>query len=209
VRILAVGARALLIELDAQAEVLGLYREIERRRGGGWQRPLTDVVPAARTILLDGVEDQELLSSEILTWPRPELVLPDGPSFEVPTTYDGEDLEAVAASWNMTVREAVNIHLSITFQVAFCGFSPGFAYLAGLPEELSVSRRDTPRAVVPAGSVALAGEYSGIYPRSSPGGWQLIGRTKIKLWDSGRKSPALLSPGVRVRFMEVKGRGGG
>lgn len=208
-RILAVGARALLIELDEQAEVLGLYREIERRREDGWQPRLTDVVPAARTILLDGVEDQELLRAEILAWPRPELVLPDGPSIEVPTVYDGADLETVAAGWNMTVREAVNIHLSITFQVAFCGFSPGFAYLAGLPDELIVPRRDTPRAAVPAGSVALAGEYSGIYPRSSPGGWQLIGRTKIKLWDSGRKSPALLAPGMRVHFIEMKGRGGG
>jgi KipI family sensor histidine kinase inhibitor len=208
-RILAVGACALLIELDEQAEVLGLYREIERRREGGWQPGLKDVVPAARTILLDGVEDQELLRNDILTWPKPELHLPDGPAVTVPTTYDGEDLEAVAATWRMTVMAAVKVHLSIEFQVAFCGFSPGFAYLSGLPEELIVPRRDTPRAVVPAGSVALAGEYSGIYPRSSPGGWQLIGRTKVKLWDPGRRSPALLVPGMQVRFMEVKGRGSG
>ena len=209
VRILCVGPRALLLELDDPADVLGMYRQIERRRTEGWEPDLSDVVPAARTILLDGVADQRRVSVEIASWPKPAVVLPGGPMVEVPTTYDGEDLGAVASRWQMTEREVVDTHVSITFQVAFCGFIPGFAYLSGLPEGLMVARRANPRVAVPAGSVALAGEYTGIYPRSSPGGWQLIGRTAIELWDPSRAIPSLLTPGMQVRFVEEKSSGAG
>lgn len=91
------------------------------------------------------------------------------------------------------------------FRVAFCGFAPGFGYLTGLPERYHLPRRATPRTAVPAGSLALAGEYAGVYPRSSPGGWQLIGSTDAVLWDPEREPAALFAPGVRVRFEEVAG----
>ena len=92
------------------------------------------------------------------------------------------------------------------FRVAFCGFAPGFGYLTGLPERCHVPRRDSPRTAVPAGSVALAGPYTGVYPRSSPGGWQIIGTTEAVLWDPGREPAALLSPGTRVRFVPEEAR---
>ncbi|MDH6710251.1 KipI family sensor histidine kinase inhibitor [Kitasatospora sp. MAA19] len=94
----------------------------------------------------------------------------------------------------------MRIHTGPEYVVAFCGFAPGFGYLTGLPPAYEVPRRATPRSSVPAGSVALAGRYTGVYPRSSPGGWQLLGRTGLALWDTGRDPAALLAPGVRVRF---------
>lgn len=89
--------------------------------------------------------------------------------------------------------------------MAFCGFAPGFGYLTGLPADRAVPRRATPRAAVPPGAVAVAGEYTGVYPRSSPGGWQLLGHTDLVLWDADREPPALLRPGARVWFVPVPG----
>ncbi|MGH9102021.1 MAG: 5-oxoprolinase subunit B family protein, partial [Acidimicrobiales bacterium] len=181
-RFLPVGPRALLVELEDQQAVLGLYAEIQRRREAGWPGPLTDVVPAARTVLLDGLADPARVAADIRTWLPSPAPAPTGELVEIPATYDGADLEEVARSWDMTVKEAVATHLATAFYVAFCGFSPGFAYLAGLPEDLAVPRRASPRPSVPAGAVALAGEYTAVYPRSSPGGWQLVGRTEVILW---------------------------
>ena len=199
-----VGATALLVELDDLAAVLALRAEIERRRADGWAPSLTDVIPAARTILLDGVTDREAVERELRGWDVRSAAAPDGPVVEIPCRYDGEDLAAVAASWRVSEGEAARVHAGTEFRVAFCGFAPGFAYLTGLSEELAVPRRPTPRTAVPAGSVALAGAYTGIYPRSSPGGWQIIGRTDAVLWDVGRDPPALLTPGIRVRFADVR-----
>ncbi|MGH9067511.1 MAG: 5-oxoprolinase subunit B family protein [Acidimicrobiales bacterium] len=203
-RFLPVGPRALLVELDDQETVLGLYAEIQRRRKTGWPGPLTDVVPAARTVLLDGLADPAQVATDLQDWPPTPGLVPGGSPVEIPTTYGGTDLEEVAERWNMTTREAIATHVSTAFYVAFCGFSPGFAYLAGLPDHLAVPRRPSPRASVPAGAVGLAGEYTAVYPRSSPGGWQLIGRSDVVLWDPGRDPAALLAPGTRVRFYEVK-----
>ena len=122
---------------------------------------------------------------------------------ELPTTYDGEDLDDVARRWGMTRAEAVATHTGTEFTVAFVGFSPGFAYCSGLPPGLAVPRLDRPRPKVPAGSVGLAGEYAGVYPSASPGGWRLLGRTDAALWDVTREEPALLTPGTRVRFVEA------
>lgn len=124
---------------------------------------------------------------------------------ELETIYDGNDLSDVARICNMSTAELIEAHTGITFISAFCGFSPGFAYLAGLPEKLQVPRRDNPRTSVPAGSVALAGEFSAVYPRSSPGGWQIIGRTEAPLWDPSRTPATLLQPGTRVRFVQIAG----
>jgi len=104
-------------------------------------------------------------------------------------------------------REVARVHAGTEFRVAFCGFAPGFGYLTGLPARCDVPRRPTPRTAVPAGSVALAGPYTGVYPRSSPGGWQLIGTTDLVLWDPARVPAALLSPGARVRFVPVGATG--
>ncbi len=110
----------------------------------------------------------------------------------------------MAALWGVPPEEAVRIHTAPEYVVAFCGFAPGFGYLTGLPARYEVPRRATPRSAVPAGSVALAGPYTGVYPRSSPGGWQLLGRTALPLWDTGRTPAALLAPGTRVRFTPVR-----
>jgi KipI family sensor histidine kinase inhibitor len=121
---------------------------------------------------------------------------------EIPVVFDGEDLAAVARLWQTDERGVVDRLRTTELRVAFCGFSPGWAYLSGLPEELAVPRLDTPRPRVPAGSVALADSYAGIYPTASPGGWLLVGRTDVTLFDPDRTPPALLSPGTRVRFTE-------
>jgi KipI family sensor histidine kinase inhibitor len=120
----------------------------------------------------------------------------------IPVRYDGDDLAEVAAILGMRPEEVVALHTGSSWRVAFGGFAPGFAYLVTDHDRLTVPRRSTPRTRVPAGSVGLAGEFSGVYPRSSPGGWQLIGRTDAVLWDASADPPALLRPGAAVRFEE-------
>ncbi len=201
-RALPVGAGALLIELDSAAEVAALHAEVLRRRDAGELGGVRDVVPAARTVLLDGVADPAALAARIAGWEVPPLAETEGPLVTVPVRYDGPDLAEVAALWGVAPREVVALVGAVVFRVAFCGFAPGFGYLTGLPQHLHLPRRDTPRPAVPAGSLALAGEYAGVYPRSSPGGWQLIGSTRAVLWDPAREPAALFAPGVRVRFTE-------
>jgi KipI family sensor histidine kinase inhibitor len=121
----------------------------------------------------------------------------------VPVTYGGQDLHLVAAAWGVEPASVVRRHLEATWTVAFTGFSPGFGYLRTESDWPSVARRESPRTRVPAGSVALAGGYTGIYPQNSPGGWQLIGTTELDLFDADRDPPALLWPGRNVRFQEV------
>ena len=111
---------------------------------------------------------------------------------EVPVVYDGADVDELARLWDVSTAEVAARHADTEFEVAFCGFAPGFAYLRGL--DADVPRRSSPRPRVPAGSVALAGRYCGIYPTESPGGWQLVGRTSAQLFDPGREPPALLAP---------------
>jgi KipI family sensor histidine kinase inhibitor len=205
--VLPMGPHALLVELETQADVLGLHAEIVRRveseDGWPWPRP-SDVVPAARTVLIDGLIDPAPIAAALPTWPAGPLSAPEGRVVHCPTVYDGPDLEAVAAHWGVSRSEVIALHTSTEFVVAFCGFAPGFAYLTGLPEDRWVPRRETPRTQVPAGSVALGGEYSAVYPSRSPGGWQLIGRTELVLWDPGGGPAALPAPGDRVRFEAVQ-----
>lgn len=205
-RILPAGPHALIVEVEDQKAVLALYAEVERRRQIDWPWPQPiDVVPAARTVLIDGLADPEPVAAAIKDWKLGDPLAPDGPLIECPVLYDGPDLQEVARHWGMSEREAIATHTATEFYVAFCGFAPGFAYLAGLPPELSVPRRPSPRPRVAARSVALAGEYSAIYPRPSPGGWQLIGTTPLRVWDTEQDDPALLKPGTRVRFVEASG----
>ncbi len=200
-RPLPVGEHALLIELDTAEEVEALHAELLRRAAAGTLPPVREIVPAARTVLLDGLDDPRGLTAELATWDIPALTTGDRPAVEIPIRYDGPDLTEVAALWGVTEDEVVRLHSATTFRVAFCGFAPGFGYLTGLPEPLHVPRRATPRTKVPVGSVALAGPYTGVYPRSSPGGWQLIGTTDAVLWDPRREPAALFAPGTQVRFV--------
>ncbi|WP_407554365.1 5-oxoprolinase subunit PxpB [Streptomyces sp. Pv4-95] len=207
-RPLPVGEHGLLIELDSAEEVEALHAELLRRAAAGTLPPVREIVPAARTVLLDGLDDPRGLTAELAAWDIPALTTGDRPAVEIPIRYDGPDLAEVAALWGVTEDEVVRLHSATTFRVAFCGFAPGFGYLTGLPEPLHVPRRATPRTKVPVGSVALAGPYTGVYPRSSPGGWQLIGTTDAVLWDPRREPAALFAPGTQVRFVpqEVRDR---
>ncbi|WP_407285654.1 5-oxoprolinase subunit PxpB [Streptomyces sp. BP-8] len=203
-RPLPVGEHGLLIELDGAEEVEALHAELLRRAADGTLPRIAEIVPAARTVFLDGLADPRGFLAELATWVIPPRAAADRPTVDIPVRYDGPDLADVAALWGTTPDEVVRLHSGTEFHVAFCGFAPGFGYLTGLPEPLHVPRRDTPRTKVPVGSVALAGPYTGVYPRSSPGGWQLIGTTDTVLWDPQREPAALLTPGTRVRFVPLE-----
>ncbi|MEU3356164.1 allophanate hydrolase subunit 1 [Streptomyces sp. NPDC037389] len=201
-RVLPVGRHALLVEVATAEEAQALHAELLRRREAGALPPVREIVPAARTVLLDGLADPHGLAAELPRWDVPPVAAADAPLVVLPVRYDGADLAEVAALWGVAENKVARVHSGIEFRVAFCGFAPGFGYLTGLPERLHVPRRDTPRTSVPVGAVGLAGPYTGVYPRSSPGGWQLIGRTDAVLWDPEREPAALLAPGTRVRFEE-------
>ncbi|HLN77740.1 MAG TPA: allophanate hydrolase subunit 1 [Nocardioidaceae bacterium] len=200
-RLLRVGSDSLLVEVSDTAAAMRLYDEALRR-----EVKAADVVPAARTVLFAGVADLAHLENEVVSWePERGADLPEGsgPLVEVPTTYDGPDLDTVARHWDLTTREVVALHTSEEMVVAFCGFAPGFAYCTGPALSRPVPRLDAPRTRVPAGSVGLADVFTGVYPSASPGGWQIIGHTDLRLWDETRDRPATLAPGTRVRFVEV------
>lgn len=201
-RALPVGESALLVEVASGEEAQAVHAELLRRRAEG-SLTVREIVPAARTVLLDGLDDPVRLASELTTSEVPPAPPRVREVIELPVRYDGPDLAGVAALWNVPEREVARIHAATEFRVAFCGFAPGFGYLTGLPPRYDVARRATPRTAVPAGAVGLAGPYTGVYPRSSPGGWQLIGTTDAALWDHTRVPAALLSPGTRVRFVPV------
>ncbi|WP_345535295.1 allophanate hydrolase subunit 1 [Phytohabitans rumicis] len=195
-----VGAAALLIECAGGAEVEAWRAELWRRRDQG-ELAAVEIIPGARTVLLDGV-DPETTDRLLAGWaPPPPAGTVSGELVTIPVWYDGSDLVDVAAHWGVPVAEAVERLAGTELRVAFCGFAPGFAYLAGLPASWAVPRLASPRPRVPAGSVGLAGEYAGIYPTASPGGWRLVGRTDAVLFDVRRDPPALLAPGTRVRLV--------
>jgi KipI family sensor histidine kinase inhibitor len=219
--VLPVGEAGLLLEVSDLESVLALdaaLRQVAASRQGPW-RDVTDVVPAARTVLLltETGADLGALTTAVRTLSdavRPERgvgaaaaaeTAPSSHEVAIAVRYDGPDLADVAAHTGLTPREVVAAHTGMPWRVAFGGFAPGFAYLVGGDPRLRVSRRPAPRPSVPAGSVGVAGEFSGIYPRASPGGWQIIGTTDAVLWDVDRDPPALLAPGAVVRFVE---RGG-
>ncbi|MFF5575877.1 MULTISPECIES: 5-oxoprolinase subunit B family protein [Streptomyces] len=203
-KVLPVGEDALLVEVSSGDEAQALHAALLRRRAEG-SLSAREIVPAARTVLLDGVDSPARLAAELTAADLPPAPPRARDVVEIPVRYDGPDLADVAAHWGVPEREVARIHSGTEFRVAFCGFAPGFGYLTGLPPRYDVPRRATPRTAVPAGSVALAGPYTGVYPRSSPGGWQLIGTTDAVLWDHARVPAALLSPGTRVRFVPGAG----
>jgi KipI family sensor histidine kinase inhibitor len=167
---------------------------------------VTDLVPAARTVLIR--LDPAVTSPAQVQKATAALHLDDtnrafAGSVEIPVRYDGPDLVDVASHTGLSEDEVIALHTGSTWTVAFAGFAPGFGYLTGGDPRLDVPRRETPRTRIPAGSVGLAGRFSGVYPNDSPGGWQLIGSTSERMWDLGRPEPALLVPGVRVTFKAV------
>ncbi|TQJ25996.1 KipI family sensor histidine kinase inhibitor [Micromonospora sp. A202] len=214
-RIRPVGARALLLDCTdpdgvPEADLVDAWRaELWRRREQG-DLAAVEIVPAASTVLLDGLPDPAATAAQLTRW-APAIVTAatarrgtdehdDGTETVVPVDFDGPDLPAVAEHWGVDVRAVLSRLTGTRFRVAFCGFAPGFPYLTGLPAELALPRLATPRARVPTGSVALAGPYAGIYPGVSPGGWQLVGRTDLVLFDVHADPPARLGPGTPVRM---------
>jgi len=193
------GSQDLLIDLDSLDAVLALNAALEASPLPG-QR---DLLAAAQTVLLkfDSGHSVERAIKALPELETASAVRAAGKLVEVPVHYDGEDLAAVAELTGLSVEAVVTAHTSQTWRAVFGGFAPGFAYLLGENQELNVPRRDTPRTKVPAGAVALAGEYSAVYPRQSPGGWQLIGHTDLDMWDLQRENPALIRPQDSVQFV--------
>ena len=189
-KILPCGDRAVLLDCDSLDEARGWFAALDGR---------ADVVLGARTVLVRG-DPRECRDLVARSSPR-DVDDIAAPTVEIPVTYDGADLADVASLTGLTTADVVAAHTGTPWTVAFGGFAPGFSYLVGGDVRLRVPRRPTPRTVVPAGSVGLAAEFSGVYPRESPGGWQLIGRTDVVLWDVDGRPPALLAPGTRVRFV--------
>jgi len=203
VRTRPAGAGAVLIELDSLEQVMGLDVALRDAPPVG----TVDLVPAARTVLVifdAATTSVERVVADVSRRQISPVLEREGPLVEVPVVYDGEDLAEVAALSGLAERDVVARHVRPEYRVAFCGFAPGFAYLAGGDPALRVPRRRSPRTAVPAGSVALADEFTGVYPRQMPGGWQLIGRTGAALWSLDRDPPALLPPGTRVRFVNER-----
>jgi KipI family sensor histidine kinase inhibitor len=164
---------------------------------------LVELVAAENTVLVRCTRDalnQVAKSFEFVVAAAGESV---ASSIEIGVRYDGPDLDVVADHAGLSAAEVIASHQSAEYTVAFCGFSPGFAYLRGLPAELQVPRRARPRTVVPAGSVAIAAHYSAIYPSASPGGWHLLGTTDEVVWDVDQPDPARLIAGTVVRFRAV------
>lgn len=213
-RLLRCGPQAVLVELDGLEQVMALAEAVRAAvasRAPGFAE-VVDVVPAATTVLVVVAEGCDLaplrrelptLADTTTTAPAQTANDADTETVEIAVRYDGPDLDQVAILTGLDRREVIEAHTATSWRVAFGGFAPGFAYLVGGDERLRVPRRSEPRITVPAGSVALAGEFSAVYPRSSPGGWQLLGHTDAVLWDTERQPPALLRPGATVRFVEL------
>jgi Allophanate hydrolase subunit 1 len=195
-RVLPYGAAALLAEPDDPGTVLALAGALRGVPG------VLELVPAARTLLVRAVPSDLDAIRDRLSQLAGSLdpAVPPGPEMVLDVHYNGEDLAATAAELGVPPDELVRRHAATEYVVAFCGFAPGFAYLSGLDPALHVPRLAQPRTKVPKGSVAIAGEFSAVYPRSSPGGWRLLGTTDAPLWNAERTPPALLTPGTRVRF---------
>jgi KipI family sensor histidine kinase inhibitor len=204
--VLDYGDQALMVQCGSTAEVLAWTAAL---RAAEWPGVI-DIVPAARTVLvkLDGANCQTLIRQRLRN------LRVDSDRFEVApadrradvvidVVYDGPDLAEVAERTGLSTAQVIDAHTTTLWRVGFSGFAPGFAYLVDGDPRLRVPRRSDPRTAVPAGSVALAGEFSAIYPRRSPGGWQLIGHTDAVLWDIERPDPALLTQGMWVQFRAV------
>ncbi|MCW2604219.1 MAG: allophanate hydrolase subunit 1 [Pseudonocardiales bacterium] len=204
-RALPYGDRAVLLELADAEAVAALAAALLDGRPDG----VEEIVPAARTILVRFDPRRVTASHLAERLARINLAPIAEPAraadpVVIPVVYDGADLEDVARLADLSVDAVVQRHTAARYRCGFCGFAPGFSYLIGGDPVLRVPRLDEPRAQVPAGSVAIAGEFSAVYPVASPGGWRLLGRTDARMWDLARASPALLPPGTAVRFEAIR-----
>lgn len=205
-RVLDYGNRALMLEFGDTAQVLAWADEIRRAALPG----VVDVVPAAQTVLVT-LERPTYLAptrqrlAQLRIDPATVEAGPAGhhADITIDVVYDGADLAEVAALTGLTPAQVVAAHTGSMWRAGFAGFAPGFMYLVGGDHRLHVPRRAEPRTKVPSGAVALAGDFSGVYPRESPGGWQLIGHTDAVLWEIAREQPALLAPGMWIKFRAV------
>ncbi|MFI0355610.1 allophanate hydrolase subunit 1 [Actinomadura sp. 9N407] len=194
------GDAALLVETGDLATSHRLNAAIREAAIPG----IADIVPGEGTVLVvadPDAGDLDRLAARLPALPLPERAAGLTPPVEIPTVYDGADLDAVADLTGLSRDEVIARHTASTFTVAYLGFSPGFGYLTGLDPVLHVPRMDSPRTAVPTGSVAIAGPYGAVYPSQSPGGWRLLGRSDLTLWDVTRDPPSLLQPGTEVRFV--------
>ncbi|AMS06558.1 urea amidolyase family protein [Acidipropionibacterium acidipropionici] len=197
-----VGDRALLIDLGDLDRVLALHDELSAHPGPGQ----LEVLAAATTVLVraDTPASARALAEHVRGLDLEHAADRDDTLVDIEVCYDGEDLDAVAELTSMSRDGVIAAHTGQLWTAAFGGFAPGFAYCVGENHLLDVARRPSPRTAVPAGAVGLAGQFSAAYPRTTPGGWQLIGRTAAPLWDAARPSPALVVPGNRVRYVAVR-----
>ncbi|GAB2551061.1 5-oxoprolinase/urea amidolyase family protein [Leucobacter ruminantium] len=200
-----VGDRACIVDLPDLDRVLGVAARLRELAIPG----VVDIVPATCTVLVvcDGREAVHRVSDAVSGF-EPDVAAGEtvGREVTIDVVYDGDDLEAVGELTGLGAEGVVAAHTGAAWRAAFGGFAPGFAYLVGGDERLRVPRLDSPRTAVPAGSVAIAGEFSAVYPGESPGGWRLLGRTGERMWDESRDRPALVSPGDSVRFRAVRER---
>jgi len=224
-RIQPLGDAAVLVEvgtvvdLEVNRRVRALARLVVTATSGepGWGAPVpgacsllvpVDPLDPGVTVATTRLRALVVEMGETSGFTRTDAAMDDDPEIiQIPTRYDGPDLDAVAEMTGFTRAEVAQRHAAVIYTTLFLGFMPGFGYLGPLPAELSVPRRPLPRTQVPAGSVAIAGAQTAVYPLDSPGGWWLIGRTEVSLWDPRRDPPALLHPGVRVRFVAEPGPG--
>jgi KipI family sensor histidine kinase inhibitor len=197
-RLLPCGPGAVLAEYDTLAEVMAVDSALRDSDLSG----IDDVIPAARTVLV-AYHNVDRAALERLLIPAPSAPRPQGPIVEIPVVYDGVDLDEVASATGLSTDEVVATHSSVVYSAAFLGFTPGWAYLVGLPAQLHLPRRSTPRTSITAGSVAIANEFTGVYPTVSPGGWHLLGHTTERMFDVDRDKPALVMAGDRVRFVRT------
>jgi KipI family sensor histidine kinase inhibitor len=207
-RLLPFGDRAVLAELDSLEAVMSLAARLAASRPAG----VVDIVPAARTVLVR-IDPRLLQLSAARAWisrtagERDAIVPRPGPVVELDVVYDGADLAVSAELLGLSVEELVGRHTASPWTVAFTGFAPGFGYLVRPDWTFDVPRLDTPRTRVPAGAVGVAGEFTGVYPRETPGGWRLLGSTTARLFDPAADPPALLAPGTVVRFRDATASG--
>jgi inhibitor of KinA len=212
-RFLLAGDRGLLVEFGASIEpkinqkVRQIFLSVEKAPIDG----VTEIIPTYRSILIfynPSLSDPERLKKEILDRENSldKWEIPPPETIEIPVFYGdnfGPDLEFVAQHNNLTPEEVIQIHISGTYLIYMLGFTPGFPFLGGLSEKIFTPRLENPRQLVPAGSVGIANNQTGIYPIDSPGGWQLIGKTPIKLYDPTGSPPILLRAGNYLKFKQI------
>lgn len=204
------GEHGLLVETGS----LELSHRVDAALRGDRPEGVVEIVPGPETVLVvaPGADQGRLraLLEEVVGRERARTAA-RAPAEEtavvtIPVVYDGADLDSVAALAGISADEVIARHAGRELVVGWLGFAPGFAYLTGLDPVLETPRLNTPRTSVPAGSVAIAGPYSAVYPTASPGGWRLIGRTSARVWDTAADPPSLFRPGMRVRFEPVRER---